>query len=294
MGHSIARKRLVFGALAGALGALTAACSLFTDLSGLSDGEADAAPASDAASVDATAKGDGATNDVDAGGAYAAAVLADDPLVYLRLGEASNASTAVDATGHGHSGTLGNGHTFGVPGVIVGDTNTALRLDGMSSGIDLGNSFDFNGTHPYSLELWANVGLVDMTFRHFFTKTAFPASGREGYSVFVWNDLFTYERTVAGDTHRIQLSASSIKGRWAHLVATYDGVVMRLYIDGAEAGSTPDSRSAGTIERQTYVGCNDGFDDGVVKGDLDEVAIYAKALAADRVKLHFDVGRGRR
>ncbi len=283
-------------AMATAILAATEACSLFTDLSGFT-GPADAAedresPGDGGDPSDARDGGSQPTNDA-ATSRYASVVLADRPLVYLRLGEAPG-RIANDATGNGNSGALGSGHVFGVPGVIVRDPDTALRLDGTTSGIDLGKKFDFPGTQPYSLEIWAKVDLVDMTFRHFFQKAAFPAGGRQSYGVFVWNGLFVYERVIGGTNLTVQLDANKIAGRWAHLVATYDGAFLRTYIDGLEAGKTADSRAAGAINQTLYAGCNTGFDNGVIKGDLDEVAVYDQALSAERVQIHYDTGSGLR
>ena len=56
---------------------------------------------------------------------YRAAVLADSPLAYWRLGETSG-TVAHDETGNGHDGTYVGGVTLGQPGALTGDANTAV------------------------------------------------------------------------------------------------------------------------------------------------------------------------
>jgi hypothetical protein len=281
-----------------------AACTLLTDLSGFSDGagatDGSLADARDdtsttdarAGDADGADGADGRSNEtsMDGGSAYAAAVLSDNPLVYLRLGEPSGA-VANDSTNRGNSGTLGTGHTFGVKGAIAGDPDTALHLDGVKSGIALGRKFDFPGTQPYSLEIWAKIELGDGQFRHLFKKSAEPVAGREAYGIFVYNATLVFERIIAG-TKRVVDRSPSILNRWVHFVSTYDGALLRLYVDGVEIGSTADARPAGPIDAIVWVGANDGFDFVPIQGDLDEVAIYDKALPAARVKAHFDIGSG--
>jgi hypothetical protein len=271
------------------------ACSLLTDLSSLTTtapADGGSPPALDGATTTDAGDTDGARIDGGAGG-YAAAVLADDPLAYLRLGESSGA-IANDATGHGNTGALGSGHMFGVTGAIDSDPDTALRLDGVRSGIVLGKKLDFPGSRAYSLEAWTRLDFVDHDYRHLFKKSGSATTGREAYGVFVQDGRLTYERIVGGEQLVVQASTAPLVGRWVHVVSTYDRTRIRLYVDGVQVSSRADARPANPIDADLVVGCNDALDTYVLAGDLDEVAIYPTALPADRVKLHFDTGKGTR
>jgi hypothetical protein len=285
------------GRIASAIAVLTlsslAACSLVTDLTGLSGsdvGDGGASGPGDAGASDAAAT-DGPGIFADDAGTYASLVLADDPLAYYRLDEPSGI-VAHDATGHGNTAGMGTGHTFGVSGALAGDPDTALHLDGLNSGINAGRTFDFTARSPYSLEAWTRVDLVDSTYRHVFKKSAFRATGREAYGIFVHDGDLTFERWVAGEQRLVGGPTAPIMNRWAHLVATYDGTSLRMYVDGVEIDSTEDTRAARSIDADAVIGCNEALDTGVLAGDLDEVAVYGKALTADRIKKHFDTGKG--
>ena len=79
--------------------------------------------------------------------------------------------------------------------------------------------------------------------------------------------------------------------QWSHLVGTYDGTVLSLFVDGSLVGSAPASFSPGSVP--LTIGRNISGDpryplDGVV----DEVAYYNYALSADRVSAHYQTGIG--
>ena len=63
-------------------------------------------------------------------------------------------------------------------------------------------------------------------------------------------------------------------------VGTYDGRSLALYKDGVLVGSSSDTRGAESADVLSLVGGSD------FRGVLDEVAIYDKALAPDRVMAH--------
>src|SRR5438128_2699447 len=68
------------------------------------------------------------------GSAYSDAVLADTPVAYWRLGEATGSTIAVDQTANHNNGTYVGSPTLGQLGAINGDADTAV---------------DFNNTADY-------------------------------------------------------------------------------------------------------------------------------------------------
>lgn len=285
---------IVSAALAGAVP--IAACSLLTELDGFSTGTgADAGDASSRpsdAQPDGDGDGDGGTTDSGAASRYATEVASDGPLVYLRLGEAPGATVAGDATGHGNTGTLGKGHTLGAAGAIAGDPDTAIHFDGVHSGIDLGPKLDFVGMQPYSLEVWTKIDLVDSRYRHLFEKSDRTGADRQAYGLYVHDGALVFERVILGEQIYAEVASNPIRGRWAYVVATWDAARMRLFVDGIEVASNADVRGTTPSDAPFTIGCNEGFDQYVLSGDVDEVAIYDKALTAERIKAHYDVGRG--
>lgn len=291
-------RRLLISAFVGC----SAACSIFTDLSGFSGGASgvpdggDAAVdahGADASASEASADGGGDGGDAHADATvltYTAEVLSDKPIAYLRFGEKSGA-LARDETVNGNTGAVSGTVTWGVPGALARDNDTAVRLDGTTSLIDLGGAIDFAGTKPFSLEIWFNVATVDTTYRFLLGKDDQPASGREEWGVVIQSvDGLYFERYVAGNGGAAGTAAMPLLGRWVHTVSTYDGVHLAFYVDGALVDQSLDVRAQLAKNVPLYAG-SDGPGHGVIDGALDELAIYDFALPAARIKAHFDAAK---
>jgi len=88
---------------------------------------------------------------------YSATILADHPTGYWRLDETANpdgAPTAVaDDSGNGNGGSYYASPTFGATGVLAGDPDTAVALNGSSQYATLGGSYP-TGRSAVTLEAW--------------------------------------------------------------------------------------------------------------------------------------------
>ena len=83
---------------------------------------------------------------------YGAAVYADQPVLYWRLGEASGTAATDSSTALSPGTYRGSGWTLGQTGAITGTTNKAARSAG-SSGFVSSNS-SYAGPQIYSIETW--------------------------------------------------------------------------------------------------------------------------------------------
>jgi hypothetical protein len=269
---------------AGSLGA----CSLFTDLSGLAE-MTGVTPGTDASS--SSEAGDApAAGDAPVLSRYAAAVLEDRPIAYWRLGDAK-APVATDQVG-GHAGTYAGTITFGSPGALVGDPDPAARFDGSSGRLDVGSAFAFAETATFSLEVWARPRVVDGSVRFAASGSSRSKASADGYQLYFATDFTLFTRTGAGTTAYAG-AAGLAANRYQHLVATYDGAAIRLFVDGTEKGSNPSPQRIGA-SADTILAFADSASAQFFKldGELDEIAIYDTALPAARVMAHFRAANG--
>jgi len=201
--------------------------------------------------------------------AYTASVLADSPSSYWRLGDAQG-STARDEIG-GHTGSVRGGVTFGVPGALVTDKDTAVQLNGTDGEIDLGPL-----DSPRTVELWLKAPSAQ-------TEEAPVFSNRGPLQQYSY--LGTFLRIPhAFDSFGLFGGSTVVNNRWHHVVYTYSGITGKIYVDGRLDGENTWIRIEGKADASL------GADSGLAahfNGSIDEVAVYDHALTDAQVQQHF-------
>jgi hypothetical protein len=239
---------------------------------------------SNVASPDGSPAGsDGTTQNASA---YRAAVLADNPVGYWRLGDPAGSTTCHDELNL-HDGVVAGGVVFGVPGALEGDSSTAAQFDGTGT-INVGTSFTFTGGAAFSWEIWVKPAALNANYRPFFNSMVFdttgnPVDGTYMVSYSVMGQTFGFERYNGGADAVIALDTAGLEvNQWTYIVATSDAAgAGAVYMNGTEviantgAGSVP-SYNAPTLFGQQFT------------GELDEVAIYNYALSAQAVTSHWN------
>jgi hypothetical protein len=76
-------------------------------------------------------------------------------------------------------------------------------------------------------------------------------------------------------------------GSTYHLVGTYDGSTVRIYVNGVDQGS---SAHTGAVDDTTVPLVISTSSVSIWNGRLDEVAIYGQALTSTRVQAHHTRG----
>ena len=211
---------------------------------------------------------------VDGSATYAAAVSADAPELYWRLGETSGTRVA-DASGHGHVAAYSrpaNERTR--TGALPGDPDSAVA-DGV---VWYGSSYDL-------IRAPLAAGLP---------------SGARTVEAWVWSDnvgarLVNYggfevtldERAITAAGKRIALGAGDDRritdARWHHIAVTYADGRVTAYLDGAALGGadvTLDTPTTGELlAARVPAGATVAY---------DELAIYPRALDAATIAAHFN------
>jgi hypothetical protein len=241
--------------------------------------------ATDAATTDVTNPGDATTADSSVDDLYGRAVLADKPLIYYRLEEASGATMAISAAPNTPAATIDP-----TPGYeATGRVGFAFDFSA-ANGADLDQpaaGFDFLGNASFSAEVWMYANMIDNTYRHAFTKdTIDQAGGRQEWGVWVQNGNVGFERYVDGIGSKVTTPLTT--KAWHHVVAVYDGSNLSLYVDGANKASTADNRGAKMKDKDLIMGARDRKSGGgAFPGIVDELAVYDHALAATRIAAHY-------
>lgn len=221
--------------------------------------------------------------------AYSDAVLALNPLFYLRLGEASG-TTAEDATANNRDGTYAGGVTLGAAGLIASDPDTAVTLNGGSGKV----------TVPFGS--WMDQ--VDITI------VAWIKTSATGVRLIVDRDGGVSERVFQFRQNGAALEFVKIGGVGAsgtvsqattlnngalHMVAaSFDGSNVRLYKDSGTPIKTQamvgELFTPSTVNIAVGVNRSPG-ENAWFSGQVDEVAYFGSKLSDAAIQNLYDIGR---
>ena len=209
---------------------------------------------------------------------YSQVILSDTPASYWKLDETSGASAA-DSAGSA-TGTYTNGPTLNQPSAVK-DANTAVSFDDTDDSVSIGDVHDFAGTASFSVELWLRPTAATAAYRRVISKqTSGRAWGMELASTAggVPNQLIFVREDASNVKTNVRSVGALQAGVWYHIVVTYDGATMRLYMDGALADSTASTVVLENHTQPLTLGRTPGGA-GPYGGLLDEVAIYTTVLS---------------
>ncbi|MFM7537534.1 MAG: LamG-like jellyroll fold domain-containing protein, partial [Acidimicrobiales bacterium] len=204
---------------------------------------------------------------------------------HWRLGETEVETVARDASGWTRNGTYDAAVTRSIPTGIVGETDTAVRFAGTGNGVRMSDQFDFTGTRPFSVALWARIPSSTPQWARIVSKedVAVGPQRRGWYlAVDTAGGAAVFERWNGSE--RDSASALVPLDTWVQLVATYDGSRVRLYTNGSIADDEPATVSLPDTAMPFTLGRNAAdLTDHFLGGDLDEVAVWSRALSAAEV-----------
>ncbi len=218
---------------------------------------------------------------------YQSVVLADNPLAYWRLDEASGV-TAHDSTG-ANNGTYVGAPTLNAPGALGGDMDHATALRGGASGdsvqVPASASLDIGqGT----LEVWFKANDAAATQQ---ILTLYGANSPK-FALGIANGHFYPElQTSSGNSYSIDTGVV-VAGAWYHFVGTYrpsDGF-FRAYVNGQQVAqvATDGSPLVSLGQAQAAIG---GWGASSFNGTVDEAAVYPSALTPAQIQAHYDAAR---
>ena len=252
------------------------------------------------------------------GRTYEQAVLAKGPVGYWRLGESSG-PTALDGTDKHRDGRYRGSVEFGVGGPLAADADTAIRLDGKRSYVEIPDDADFSQPTSgagLSVEVWMRPDVLEFkgeSKEHYIHWLGKGGAGRYEWALRFYsrsakrpNRISAYVFNASGGLGAgAYFEDKLVAGRWMHIVATFDpgdattpghrGV--HIFRDGVErlgpssSGARYDNRLWQIVPSHESGPVRLGTRDlgNFLHGALDEVAIYPRVLGADEVLDNFRV-----
>jgi hypothetical protein len=150
-----------------------------------------------------------------------------------------------------------------------------------------------------TVEVWFNRTTVNQaSWRRLVSKERYVSSSdRGGWALEINATGDTNPNTLGfyrwnGTTGQtiVKSTTTTVPGTWYHVVATYDGTNMRMYVNGALEATVA---SAISVENHTQMLAFGKLSNGAsyYAGQMDEVALYGSALSAQQVSEHYAAGR---
>ncbi|WKX09791.1 LamG-like jellyroll fold domain-containing protein [Streptomyces sp. NL15-2K] len=213
------------------------------------------------------------------------------PAGWWKLNQTSG-SNVTDASGTGNTATAGSGVTWSDSAAKFAGTTTG------TGGVVATNSPALDTTASYTVSAWVN--LADTS-----TYRTFVAQGGTNRA------SFYLQYSKADNAYRFHAASSDAASpsafydatataaptlnTWTHLVGVFDSTTgsMKLYINGAQAGSATDT-SPWTGTGPLSIGGTEtanGTTSDVVAGSVGDVQVYQRALSATDVTSLYGKGR---
>jgi PKD repeat protein len=237
----------------------------------------------DTAAVPVTVNGGGVSN-------YGDTVLDTPGLIdYWRLGEASGPALA-DSKGVA-TGAASSGVSFGVPGGIAGDPNTALRFDSS----DFGSApLNLSATSKATIEFWLNWDAYDSDDALALELTENFNQNDGGFIVDPNASQGSFGVGIGrADSRNNAFFTRPSAGQWHHYAFVLDSTApaaqqITPYVDGQPVTytKTASGTGAGAFANSTLYMMSRAGQSLFGHGALDELAIYNRALTPAEIAEH--------
>ena len=189
--------------------------------------------------------------------------------------EEASGTAVTDKSGRGNAGVIS-----GAARTAAGRYGSAISFDGVndwvtvadSSSLDLSSGMTLSAwVRPVTLGGWRTVLFKERPGGMVYSLFADQAGSRPTGQVYIGG-----ERNALG-TAPIPLNA------WTFLATTYDGSVLRLYLNGTLASSTPVSGAMQASTGALRIGGNSVWAEWF-SGLIDEVRVYDRPLSASQIQ----------
>ncbi|CRK59608.1 Cytochrome c551/c552 [Alloactinosynnema sp. L-07] len=202
----------------------------------------------------------------------------DPTLVAAYSFDEGTGTTLIDRSGNGHTGTLA-GPTWAAAGRYGG----GLSFDGVNDMVTVNDSARLDLTTAMTLQAWVRP-TVSTSWR-----TAILKERPSGLSYALYSAGFNQPSGYisSGPDHDVTGPTALPANTWSHLAMTYDGTTMRLYVNGTQVATAPQTAAALTSASPLRLGGNTIWSEWF-SGQLDNIRIHSRALSAAEIVVDRD------
>ena len=208
---------------------------------------------------------------------------AKDPTCVLAFDfEEGAGNTAYDLSQYGNNGTIyGATRTRGKIG-------WALSFDGVDDYVRIPASASLDITDEITLEACVKRDAENVEWEMIINKD--PAGPPDvNWFLGIYNNTAVV-RVNTDTVHDLNSGTFISAGSWFHIVGTYDGNYLRIFVNGKEKNSISVTGKINADTRDVHIGTATGGTDYPFNGIIDQVRIYSRALSEKEILEHYYYG----
>jgi len=190
--------------------------------------------------------------------------------------------SAKDLSGNGNDGII-----YGAK-CVDGKFGKALRFDGVDDYVEVPDSPSLDITDEITIEVWVKGYGFAGDFRQIVGKSPDTVLRHLNFAYDLRVDKAGPLRFSINNGDWQYVLATIEEGKWYHVVGTYDGSEMRLYVNGELKDTKSVSGSIITNDAPVSIGRlpTDDYWNGII----DEVRIYNRALSEEEIRALYERG----
>ena len=208
----------------------------------------------------------------------------DDALVAAYGFNEAIGTTVTDASGNGHSGSI-SGATWST----AGRSGAALSFDGVNDMVTVPDAAALDLTTGMTLSAWVRPAALS-GWRTVLLK---ERTGGLAYALYAHDNAprpASYVRIGSSDSGAPGTAQLALN-TWTHLATTYNGAALRLYVNGALAGTRTIAGSVTATTGALRIGGNSIWGE-YFSGLIDDLRIHRRALTAGELQSLMNVSVG--
>ena len=184
-------------------------------------------------------------------------------------------TTVADLSGNGNTGTL-----QGASWTTQGKFGKALSFNGSTSRVRVADAPSLDLTSAVTLEAWVYPAAAQAGWR---------AVVQKGVDSYLLHASSSWGATARSGRHDRSLRADVVRpsalpvGAWSHLAMTYDGTALRVFINGTQVATAPQTGGISPTANPLWIGGNSPYGE-YFNGLIDEVRVYRVALSQSDIQ----------
>jgi hypothetical protein len=160
-------------------------------------------------------------------------------------------------------------------------TATGLKFDGTDDYVSIPNASSLNPTAAITVGGWAYLSDPTITYDMLVNKDGNGGNPSQ-YTLRLFNATGTVQFRINGSGSTVTTNPLNAN-TWYHIMGVYNGTDVRIYIDGALAGTPSNYSTAMSDNGQNLTIGRRNTDGYYNRGLLEDVRIYSRALSAPEV-----------